>query len=89
MEKTIHHEPDTQRFTVTTGGEPAVLDYFLLEPEDGNEAITVDFTSTYVPAEYRGQGIAEALVRHGLRWANAQGFDVQASCWYVAKFLRR
>lgn len=89
MNKTVQHEPDAHRFTVTTGGEPAVLDYQLLPSTDGGTATTVDFTSTYVPAEYRGQGIAEALVRHGLRWANEQGYNIQASCWYAAKFLRR
>lgn len=88
MHKTIQHEPDAHRFTVATGGEPAVLEYLLLEPAETSEPARVDFTSTYVPAEYRAQGIAEALVRHGLRWANEQGYEIQASCWYVAKFLR-
>lgn len=89
MNKTIRHEPDADRFTVATGGEPAVLDYQLLPAANASGPMTVDFTSTYVPAAYRGQGIAEALVRHGLRWAKGQGYDIQASCWYVAKFLRR
>lgn len=89
MDKIIQHEPDAHRFTVATGGEPAVLDYHVLPPAGASGPATVDFTSTYVPAEYRAQGIAEALVRHGLRWANEQGYDIQASCWYVAKFLHR
>ena len=42
----------------------------------------------YVPAEFRGRGLAERLVRHGLQWAKAQGYDIQASCWYVRKFIR-
>ena len=89
MNKTIQHEPDAHRFIIATGGEPAVLDYHFLPAGNADDPTTVDFTSTYVPAEYRAQGIAEALVRHGLRWAKEQGYDIQASCWYVAKFLRR
>ncbi|MGL4641014.1 MAG: GNAT family N-acetyltransferase, partial [Shewanella sp.] len=31
---------------------------------------------------------AERLVRHGLKWAKAQNVEIQASCWYVQKFLK-
>jgi uncharacterized protein len=88
MQKTIEHHPREHRFTVATGGEPAVLEYRLLNPTSTSDPGGVDFTYTYVPSAYRGQGIAEAMVRHGFRWAKDQGFQVQASCWYAAKFLR-
>lgn len=82
----IEHHPQRHCFTVTTDGKESILQYRLLA--DDSEKPGVDFTRTYVPDELRGQGIAEALVRQGLKWARAQDLQIQASCWYVQKFLR-
>lgn len=78
-DRTIVHEPDRHRFV---GDGNAVLDYRLLS---GN---SIDFCHTHVPGHLRGQGIAEALVRAGLAWARGEGLRIQASCWYVQRFLR-
>jgi predicted GNAT family acetyltransferase len=78
-----HHQPDRQRFIVEAGEDEAVLEYRLL-PGNG-----IDFTYTFVPQALRGQGIAEKLVRTGLGWAREQGYEIQAGCWYVARFLKR
>lgn len=83
----VEHHPKRHCFTVDTDGREALLQYRLLGPDPDNPG-AVDFTSTYVPEELRGQGIAEALVRRGLSWARAQNYQIQASCWYVQKFLR-
>lgn len=80
--ETVDHHKDKQCFTLTREGKDAVLEYRLA---DGG----VNFTHTYVPPELRGQGLAESLVRHGLKWAREEGYDISASCWYVAKFLRQ
>lgn len=85
--KAVEHHPERHCFTVDTDGREAVLQYRLLGSETASPS-AVDFTSTYVPEELRGQGIAEALVRRGLSWARAQNYRIQASCWYVQKFLR-
>lgn len=82
----VEHHPQRHCFTVDTEGRESILQYRLLEPDSDKPGI--DFTRTYVPDELRGQGIAEALVRHGLAWARGQKFQIQASCWYVQKFLR-
>ena len=81
-EQDIHHDADKHRFILTADGSEALLEYQLV----GDKA--VDFTYTYVPPEYRGKGLAEALVRYGLAWARQQNYQISASCWYVAKFLR-
>lgn len=78
----IEHQPQQQRFCVGTAKEEAVLTYQLT----GNQ---LHFTQTYVPDGLRGQGIAEKLVRTGLRWAREQGYDVTTSCWYVDRFLEQ
>lgn len=77
----VQHQPQQQRFVLHLDGAEAVLDY----------AITgkvVNFNHTFVPIEFRGKGLAEKLVRHGLAWAKAQQYQITASCWYVQKFLR-
>ncbi len=48
----------------------------------------INFTYTFVPESLRGHGIAEKLVRTGIAWARGQGFEIEASCWYVRRFLR-
>jgi predicted GNAT family acetyltransferase len=82
----VVHDPQRHCFTVNTDGKESILQYRLLETDAGTPG--VDFTRTYVPDALRGQGIAEALVRQGLKWARSQDLQIQASCWYVQKFLR-
>lgn len=82
----IHHDREQHRFTLLAGTDNAVLDYHLFDGADGQPG--VNFTHTWVPPVARGQGFAERLVREGLRWAKSENLTIQASCWYVAKFLR-
>jgi predicted GNAT family acetyltransferase len=77
----IIHEINQQRFVVKKDGQEALLAYRLHNNE-------IDFYSTFVPPEFRGQGIAEKLVRTGIAWAKEQGYQMRASCWYAAKFLK-
>jgi len=77
------HQPELHRFVARIEGDEAVLEYRLL-PDNG-----IDFTRTFVPEALRGQGIAEKLVRTGIAWAREQEYEVQASCWYVTRFLKR
>lgn len=81
IEIIVEHQQDKQRFVIPVNGHEAVLEYRL----DGKN---IDFNRTYVPDELRGKGLAERLVRHGLKWAKAQDYEIQASCWYVQKFLK-
>lgn len=82
---TIEHLPAEHKFSVKCGNAEAALHY-RLSPSASKTAI--DFNSTWVPPECRGKGIAEKLVRAGIQWAKEQGYELHASCWYVAKFLR-
>ena len=79
----VQHQPDRDRFVVDNDQSESVLEYRLL-PDN-----RIDFSRTYVPPELRGQGIAEKLVRTGIAWARQQGYSMQASCWYVRRFLDR
>ncbi|MFC3115579.1 GNAT family N-acetyltransferase [Cellvibrio fontiphilus] len=81
----IQHQPEQQRFVLECDNSEAILSYRLFSH---GTTPAVDFTSTYVPPQCRGKGFAEKLVRTGIKWAQAQGFELHASCWYVAKFIR-
>jgi uncharacterized protein len=81
----VNHLPAEHRFVIIHEGGEAILDYRLFTNQ-GRAAI--DFNSTYVPPEFRGKGLAEKLVRTGIVWAKEQGYELNASCWYAAKFIR-
>lgn len=78
----VVHVQQNRRFIVRKDGKDAMLAYEL----QGNK---INFYSTFVPVEFRGQGIAEKLVRTGIAWAKEQGYELHASCWYVKKFLKQ
>jgi len=78
----INHQPERTRFVLVIDNQEARLEYDLM-PRHG-----INFTYTFVPEALRGQGIAEKLVHTGLAWAREQGFEIEASCWYVRRFLR-
>jgi predicted GNAT family acetyltransferase len=81
---TIDHQKDLHRFVLAQDGYECLLEY-RLSGADGRQS--VDFTHTYVPFQLRGQKLAEQLVNAGLAWAKTQGYQIDASCSYVKKFL--
>ncbi|GAA4430393.1 hypothetical protein GCM10023188_16970 [Pontibacter saemangeumensis] len=83
MEINIVHEEKYQQFTVALGEEEAELAYAL--PAAGE----INFTHTFVPENARGRGIANKLIREGLRYAEQNDFKVMATCPIVAAFLRQ
>jgi hypothetical protein len=82
MDIVITHQPELHRFISRIDDAESILEYRLL-PDNG-----IDFTRTFVPEVLRGQGIAEKLVRTGIAWAREQEYEMQASCWYVTRFLK-
>lgn len=79
----VRHDVAKHRFMVQLPEGEAVLDYV---PGPSGR---VDFVHTFVPTTLRGRGIAEALVKAALDWAQSQTLDVSASCSYVARYLER
>ena len=80
----VQHQPEESLFYVAfPDGQRASLRYRLIDVHaDGAH---VDFYSTFVPDEYREQGIAAQLVEHGFAWADSQNLSIKTSCWYAAK----
>ena len=80
----FEHQIERSRFVIIKDEKECVLDYVI---QPSSDKTTIDFNNTYVPFALRGQGLAEVLVEAGLAWAKAQGYQLEASCWYVKKFL--
>ncbi len=83
MKLVIRHDPGRGRFVASIGGEEATLLY----TEAG--ARTLDFTYTYVPETLRHRNIGEAIVKHALAYAAANGFEVIPTCPFVKWVLGR
>jgi len=85
----IEHQLDNSRFVLTKDDKDCILEYQLMKNTENrtSDNSIIDFSSTYVPFGLRGQGLAEQLVDAGLTWAKEQGYQIEASCWYVKKFL--
>ena len=80
----VKHDNENCSFSYELeGSENAVLKYKLVSSDK------VDFYSTVVPEEGRGQGIARKLVEAGLAWVDASGLKVIASCSYVAGYFEK
>lgn len=73
----VRHRPDEGRFEIPLDEGEAYLEYEV--PEDG----VVDFTSTFVSPDHRGEGVAGRIVLSALRWARDEGLEVVPTCPYV------
>jgi hypothetical protein len=76
----VIHDANAQCFYLSCQGEQALLQYH----QHGQR---VDFYRTFVPATWRGQGIAARLAEQGLTWARQQQLVISASCSYIARLL--
>ncbi|RZL01197.1 MAG: N-acetyltransferase [Rubrivivax sp.] len=79
---TVIHRPEAECFEATVEGQRCVAEYQL-------RGQTVSMTHTVVPPALEGRGIAAALVKAALAWAQAQGFKVDPVCSYVRAYLQR
>jgi predicted GNAT family acetyltransferase len=77
----IIHNPAEHCFQIEDEPGTAHLDYELIGDNH------INFTLTYVPFKQRGKGIAEALVRSGLKWASDNRLNISTSCLYVEKYM--
>jgi predicted GNAT family acetyltransferase len=79
----LRHEPASHRFTLSSDGALAILDYRVLD------ATTLEYHHTYTPRALRGRGIASRLVAYALRHALDHGLKVVPACPFVAAFIRK
>lgn len=81
-EAAVRHNAAARRFEIEVEGRLSVVDY-----ERTGDVMTL--THTLVPAELRGRGLAEKLVRTALDHARAEKLRVVPACSYVAAFIKR
>ena len=82
MEYQVIHDPERQRFEVTLEGHTAYLEY----ESDGKE---MDITHTIVPTLLEGRGIASALMKQALIYADERQLKVIPICSFAAAYMRR
>jgi hypothetical protein len=83
MEAKVVHDEAAQEFTIDLEGDQAELAY--AKPEDK----VLDFQHTFVPENFRGEGMADKLIKTGLEYAQDNDYKVIASCPAVAAYVRR
>ncbi|MBA9076324.1 MULTISPECIES: GNAT family N-acetyltransferase [Rufibacter] len=79
----VTHDEDDLRFYAPAGEEEAELTYTLLE--DG----VLDLDYTYIPEEYRNQGLADQLVKAALDFVQAKNLRFVPSCPVVEAYAKR
>ena len=82
MERLVRHNREQSRFEFGGGADLAVCEY---QERDG----VWHFTHTFVPNEFRGQGVAGELVRFALDTAQAEEKTIVPECSFVAAFVER
>ena len=83
MDFNIKHDKEAQEFTAQLEGDQAELAYAL--PEEN----VIDFQHTFVPEDFRNEGIGNELIKTGLEYAKEQKLKVIASCPAVSVYVRR
>jgi predicted GNAT family acetyltransferase len=83
MASEIQHDETRHRFTHEREGHLSYLSYAPIDRQ------TVEFVRTFTAPAVRGRGIGARIVEHALRWADAQGYRVVPSCWFVAEYVER
>lgn len=78
----VQHDPAQRHFSATVDGVRAELEY---RQRDG----VIEITHTRVPPAIGGRGIAAALVRTALEYADAEGLKVVPTCSYAASYIER
>lgn len=82
MAITITHDSANHQFVTTVDGKKAYLRYEIQE-----QGKTLDYYSTFVPPELRGQKIGEQLVKFALEYAKENQLRVLPTCPFVKKFM--
>jgi|GEM_PF-172103 len=76
----VHQKQEHVFYIMFEDAQIAFVKYTLVDNK-------VDFHSTFVPGNQRGNNVAGKLVARALAWAESEKFEISASCWYVQKKL--
>ena len=79
----VQHNLEDQEFTLTRDGATAEMAYS--RPAEG----LINITHTYADDTLRGQGVGDELARAALAYAREKHLKLQASCSFMANFVKR
>lgn len=79
----VRHDTNEKKYYATIDGHEGHVAY--TETGDGTRI----FHHTFVDPALRGQGVAEAVVRHALDETRREGHRYVATCPYVEAFIGR
>jgi uncharacterized protein len=82
MSSIIANNEEEKKFYLRLDGKEAFLKY---ELKNGN----IDLTSVYVPKEFRGKEIGEAILKEALSYAEKNELKVIPSCRFAKSFLKK
>jgi len=83
MNSIIANNEETNKFYLKLDGKEAFLKY---EIKDGN---IIDFVTMYVPREFRGKNIAEAIAKEALSYAEKNNLKVIPTCRFMKTFFKK
>ena len=79
-ENTVQHNKGANMFSTQSGAQ---LDYRIHHGEE------LEITHTVVPQRLRGQGLASALMKAAIAYAETNKLTLRASCSYANAYLNR
>lgn len=80
----LTHEAERHRFLLTRDGVRVGEAHYTLLGDDA-----IDFDHTVVDPSLRGTGLAGVLAQRALTDPVTAGRRIEASCWFIADYLRR
>ena len=81
FDQPVLHDKENQRFVLTVDDQQVYTKYHFTDSE------TLEFYSTYTPAELRGRGLAAKVVNAALDYVEQNNLNAQATCWYFKKIM--
>jgi predicted GNAT family acetyltransferase len=78
----VIHKPESNRFEIHEDGRVAYVEYYI---HDG----ALDILHTIVPMSLENRGIGSALVKGAYDWAQTEGLEPMATCYFAAAWLKR
>ncbi|KTD72840.1 GNAT family N-acetyltransferase [Legionella tucsonensis] len=81
MDLDIQHDKKNQRFYVEIDNKESNLKYKKIDKQ------TLDFFTTFVPKEQRGQGIAAKITNFALQYAKKNDYKIIPSCPFVKSYI--
>ena len=79
----IAHDLNSQRFSTTIDGITAYLSYDIVDDQ------TLDYNHTIVPTALGGRGVASALAKVALAYADETGKKVIPNCSFIAAYIHK